>query len=212
MSEKTRKILSTEDRNSIPQDVLVLDEAGTQLLSRQSLSSSNVSLTKSFFAQRALKFLIILCVPNFFFLDTVIREHRVKSLIHITKRGTYKLITGKGIKTVSEFGKKTKQISKVTLGLSDFIYGNFSKKFPKTVDKEQYEIQKLEAIDELLTGLKDDFVEQKLFPASKVAKELGITTNTLINHIQNRQIQGKQINARWYISREAYNKLISLEN
>lgn len=193
----------------IPTESIVLDE-GTELLSRESLNLSNRILTKSFFVQRALKFLVITNVPNFFMIDVVMRLHRVRTLIDVIGRGKYKAITGKGIRLVAEYGMKTKSISSARIPDGSFWHGSFNKSFPKSIDKKEYDCYKLESIGELLESMKDDSVKQKMISTVRVAKELGCKPETVKNMIRRGEVEGKLIGGRHYLTRRSYDKLMTL--
>lgn len=187
---------------------LVMDE-GTELLSRESLSITNRSLAKSFFIQRALNFLVIVNIPNFHMLDGVIRNHRCRTLIELTNRGKYKGITKKGIPIVAKEGLLTKSVLGVKIPYGTFWEGGFRIDFPPMINRKEYEDHKLESIKTALETMQDDIVQQKLLPASKVVGEIvGMDRKTLIRLIKKGEVDGKQIGAKWYITKKAYDKLI----
>lgn len=186
---------------------LLLDE-GTELLSREALNVTNRTLTKSFFIQRALKFFVVICIPNFHMLDPVVRDHRCRTLIEVIGRGKYKAVTGDGIKTISKEGKITKEISRVSLRNGQFWHGYYNKEFPKDISHLEYEKQKFYGIKEALDTMKDDVVTKKLISVTKTCKEIGLKADTLIGFIKKGEVEGKQIGKRWYISRKAYDKLL----
>ena len=206
MSRKQAEIINLKEK--METESLVMDE-GTELLSRESLNLSNRILTKTFFVQRALKFLILVNVPNFFMVDVVLRLHRVRTLIDVVGRGKYKCVTGKGIKLVAEFGQKTKNISSVKLPNGSFWHGTFNKAFPRGIDYNDYEKNKIEAIGHLLERLKDDAVQMKMIAAAKVAREIGCSNETVIRMIKKEEVEGKLIGSKYYITRKAYDKLIT---
>lgn len=187
---------------------LVMDE-NTELLSRESLSMSNRVLTKTFFVQRRLHFLVIMCIPNFFMLDSVVREHRVSTVIYIKQRGDYRAIVGKGIKLVNEYGKKEKNIERVSLPPGTYWDGHFNDNFPKTIDPEEYDKNKKLNIVKLLVDLSNDTDAIKMVPATKVSKEFSFSQDKMIRLIKTNQVSGKQIGGKWYVTKEAYESLIN---
>ena len=189
---------------------LVLDE-GTDLLSRESLSKTNVMLTKTFFIQRALGFLVIVNIPNFFMLDTVVRLHRVRTLIELTGAKEYKAITSKGIKIVAKVGAKEKNVLGVKLPTNWFWYGSFQFKFPNTVDYLEYEKQKLQGIVGTLNELKDNSKLGAFVKSSTAAKKLGVKTNVIVANIKKGKIKGKKIGGTWYIPKEEAEKVFNTE-
>ncbi|GAG75148.1 unnamed protein product [marine sediment metagenome] len=134
---------------------LVLDE-GTELLSRDHQNVTNKVLIKTFFIQRALKFLVLINCPNFHLIDSVVRFHRCRTLIEVTQRAHYKGITGKAIKIISDVGMKTKSISGVKLPIGTFWHGTFKKDFPKTIIRSDYELHKHDGIRRTLKQLQGE--------------------------------------------------------
>ncbi len=57
--------------------------------------------------------------------------------------------------------------------------------------------------------MKDDVVQKKMIAAHKVAKEIGSTTDMIVGLIKKEEIDGKQIASKWYVTRRAYDKLLS---
>lgn len=208
MGEKAEQHVNNQiDYKDIKSESIVMDE-GTELLSKESMNITNRTLTKTFFIQRALKFLVIINIPNFHMLDSVIRFHRVRTLIEIIKRGGYKAITGAGILTVSKEGLPTKQVNSVRLREGQFWHGSYTKKFPNTIDKQEYEKFKMQQIKICIERLKDDVVGAKMVAAVKVSKHIGCSTDTIVRMIKEGKVKGKQIGAKWYITRQAYDKLL----
>lgn len=188
---------------------IILDE-GTELLSRESFNLTNRTLTKSFFIQRALKFCVIICIPNFHMLDSVVKNHRVRTLIEVIARGKYKAITGEGIKLVAKYGKDNKEVNGIKIPNGKFWNGYFNKDFPNTLKYEEYEKHKLSQIKEALSKMKGETIRQKLIPTSKVAKELGVAVDVVTRMIQSGKVRGLMIGNRRYIRYEDYENLPKL--
>ncbi len=205
LSEKARKYRPDKNTES---ESLVLDE-GTELLSRESLNVTNRSLIKTFFVQRTLKFLVIVNIPNFHMLDIAIRMHRVRTLIEVTDRGKYRCITGKGIPIIAKEGQVTKQVSSVKIPNGTFWQGYFRKDFPPMIDRVAYEEHKIESIRDMLETMKDDVIQTKMVSVSKVCKEIGISDDTIIRMIKRQEYDGKQIGSKWYLTRKAYDKMLT---
>ncbi len=208
LSKKVEEYVSNKEK-TIVNETIVLDE-GTELLSRESLNLTNRALAKTFFVQRALKFLVIINIPNFHMLDTIIRNHRVRTLFEITNRGKYKAITGKGIKIVAKEGQNNKEVKGIRLPDGCWWQGYFRKDFPKTINREEYEGHKILAIKDMLDTMKDDVVERKMYSVVKACKEIGCNRMTLINMIKKGEVEGKQVGSKWYLTRKAYDKLITV--
>lgn len=189
-------------------ETLILDE-GTELLSRESLNKSNRILAKSFFVQRVLKFFVIVNIPNFHMLDSVVRMHRVRTLIEVKQRGKYRAHVGAAIKIISEKGAKKKDVLSVRIPSGTFWDGDFRKDFPQMIDSLEYEKHKLKGIDNMITTLKGEGVTAKFIPASQVARELNISQEAARNNVKKGLWSGKQIGARFYVRKDAYNDLIA---
>jgi len=187
---------------------LVLDE-GTELLSRESMKVTNRVLTKTFFIQRALRFLVIVNCPNFFMLDSIIRNHRVRTLIDVIDRGKYKCISYNGIKKVAKEGAISKNVNSVKLRNGHFFHGYFQKEFPKTIDRNLYEKNKMQSIKTVLDSMKDDIIQQKMVAVGRIAKEIGIQKDTIIRMIKRGEVDGKMIANKYYLTRRSYEKLIT---
>jgi len=136
--------------NKKPERMALIMDEGTELLSRESMKKSNVSFLKTFLTQRRLNMFIVICIPNFYFLDASIRQHRVRSLLHIYQRGRYKYFSTKAIPIVADAGAKHKQVLKVKLPDDQFQYGDFRKDIPKSLDWDAYDNWKLSRIVSLL--------------------------------------------------------------
>jgi len=190
-------------------ETVVLDE-GTELLSRETLNATNRVLTKTFFVQRSLKFLVIVNIPNFFMLDGVIRNHRVRTLIEVIGRGKYKCITGKGINIVADKGMRTKDIGCVRIPNGSFWHGSFRVNFPKKIDRKEYEKYKLQSIKDLIEEMKDDVVSKKLLSTAKVAKQIDLSSGTMISMIKRGELEGKQVASKWYLTRKGYDKVMQV--
>jgi len=212
LDKKSKKFLkSMEDGSAMPRvDSLIMDE-GTELLSTETQKITNRILSKSFFVQRALRFLVIINIPNFFFLDSVVRNHRVKTLIDVNSRGLYTCYTGKAIKLIAKYGMKDKNISGVTVPNGTFFQGRFRKDFPLNLDYDMYNKAKIDGIDKLLSQMREDISQIKFFPVAKVAKEMSMSNEKLINMIKSEKIKGKQIGGKWYITKKAYDRLTAIE-
>jgi hypothetical protein len=169
-----------------------------------------MAFLKTFFVQRVLGYLVITDIPNFFMLDNVIRLHRVRTLITITDRGYYKAITGDGIKIVAKEGTLTKNVNGVKIPNGTFWQGSFRKEFPKTINREQYELNKVKSIKGLLQNLNEDLTETKMIQVAKVAKEVGLSPRTIKDKIKKGLIEGKQIGQKYCITKKAYDKLMSV--
>lgn len=149
-------------KKDIEDKTILLDEGGLELFARESMRAGNIALTKIFFVQRFLNVHVIVCIPNFYMLDGVVRDHRVKTLIQIPKRGLYRAITGFGIKQVNILAKKfNKDVMYIPVNDGCYWDGRFDVDFPTTINKDDYESHKLDNIRRVLKGLNYMFDEKK---------------------------------------------------
>lgn len=66
----------------------VFDEAQDGLYSREAMKGNlNILLNKTYMAIRGMRFFTILCLPDFFSLDTYFRKKRIRGLFWVYKRG-----------------------------------------------------------------------------------------------------------------------------
>lgn len=189
-----------------------IDEGGISLFSREAMSQSNKVLAKTFMVQRFLNINTIICIPHYWSLDPFIRNHRINTLIIIKERGKYKAIVGKGIKILNRIGKKDKEkdILAIPVPYGYFWEGTFKKDFPNTISKEEYEKYKFKHIRSFLDEVELDSQAIKLIKVTKIEKEYGIESNLIIQDIQNGIIEGKKIGNQWFISQNAYKKLLNV--
>lgn len=208
-----KKVAKEKEKNIEEKKTIVLDEAALDLFSREAMSLKNRWLSKSFFVQRFLNACVILCIPNFFMLDTVVRQHRVSGLLTITSRGYYKFIGKNGIVVVNrDGGKYSKNLNIIPIPKGHFFNGYFNIPFPKTISKEEYEKYKLDNIKKFLEEAQEESLGIKMVSASKVAKEMGMANSVpIMKMIKAGKIDGKQIGVQWYITKKSYDKLMSVE-
>lgn len=190
--------------------VSVIFDEGTELLSRDTLQVTNKVLVKTFFVQRALRLCVIINIPNFHLLDSVVRHHRVRTLVHITARGKYTCYTGKAIKRIARDGQRTKTVTGIPCPDGTFWQGYFNKDFPHTIDRKEYEEKKHDDIRKFIETMQDDIISRKMYPAAQTAKEIGCTTHHMVNMVKSGEVEGKQIGSKWFITRRAYDKLLSV--
>ena len=189
-----------------------IDEGGISLFSREALSRSNKILAKSFMVQRFLNVHVCICIPHFWSLDTLIRNHRINTLIIIKRRGEYKCVVGKGIKILNRLGAKNKEkdILAIQVPYQYFWEGKFRKAFPKTVDYKEYEKHKFKHIQSFLDDAELVAKQQDMVSLKRIEKEIGVPEEELKLEINNGTIEGRRIGTKWFITRKAYKNLFNL--
>lgn len=116
-------------------DTIWIDEGALFLFSRDSTKGANKILIKFFTICRQLNVHVIICVPNFFILDTYLRDHRVKNLFHIVKnRKNFLMFTRNAIKVLNYHGRLVKDLNRGLYHLSNdqAIKGSWTGDFGST--------------------------------------------------------------------------------
>lgn len=205
-----QKLNSTLKQGEIGK-TLILDEGGNALFSRQTMANTNVILAKTFMAQRLAHTHVIICIPKWWYLDTIIRDDRVDTLIMIKSRGYYKALNKKGISILNRLGKhdKSKPIVAIPLPINTFWEGNFRSTFPDTINYEDYLKLKRDNALKQLEEAQTIASSISMINIDTVSSQVGISVSDLVKAIQEKQIIGKQIGKKWFITKEQYDDLIN---
>lgn len=204
-------------RSAVKGNAVSIDEGGLSLLSREAMTLGNRNMIKIFMTIRRKSLLCVICCPSYQDLDRYIRDHRVSLLINITSRGKYIAIHGSGLKKVNRDIGKTKSISAIQLPDGYFWNGYFNKSFPATVDYDAYLSKKDSHIDDSLAQMEEEASQReksyvpKMIPSTKVARELGLTSEQLRYRIIRNTVSAKKIGNHWFVPKEEYERLISTD-
>jgi len=76
-------------RNSKPGDAILIDEGALIFFSTDSHRKETKEGIKLLTAMREFNLFVVICIPNFWILSRYIREHRVKTISRVVKRGWY---------------------------------------------------------------------------------------------------------------------------
>lgn len=187
-----------------------IDEGGINLFSRESMSTSNRVLAKTFMVQRFLNVHVSINIPHYWSLDSLIRNHRINTLIIVKKRGRYECVVGKGIKILNKLGKKDKdrELWQIPIPYGYFWEGEFRKGFPNTISERKYDNHKFKHIKSFLEDAKIEAESIKMVKIGIIEKEFGLHRDTIIKEIRNNNIEGRKIGNNWFITKKAYDKLI----
>lgn len=71
-------------------EALFLDEGANVLFYRDTATKRRKYIIKFFNVMRFLNYLVIVCAPNFSFIDKAVREHRIKTWLVVENRGVYR--------------------------------------------------------------------------------------------------------------------------
>lgn len=192
-------------------DVFLLDEGNLFLFSRNAMTDGNKDMVVLFALMRQRGVCVIICVPNFFTLDSYVREHRVATLAAICNRGNFKCITvDRSIKTISKEGaKKSRSVFAVRVPYGTFYEAGNNSKFPviNDLNEESYLEEKAETFDEFLEELEHKAMSKdgasEWVPLNEVSKYVPVSKQTLYRMVKNQKIESKQFGGKWFISRSA---------
>lgn len=190
-------------------DVFVLDEGNLFLFSRESMSTDNKFMLKLFALMRQKNLCLIICVPNFFTIDSYVRDHRVNSLINIHRKGSFTNYRDVAIKIISKEGSKHKKIVGIKCPKGEFYSGYHNKFFPRLndVDEESYKAFKGESFDEFLNELEQQFADRdggsKLVSIREAQKIAPASTGTYLNLIKEKKLKARKIGQKWYVDRKS---------
>jgi hypothetical protein len=181
---------------------ILIDEGGTMLFSREAMKRDNIMINKIFMIIRNKNLHIVICIPDFFSLDTYIREHRCNLLLYIPDRGDYKGITRKGIRYMNTIARKNRNIDSIKLMTDTFWHGHFNKDTPSNFNYEEYLKMKDEYCDQILSDALHEETEidslvPKLIPSFKVQKQFNYkdTTKWL------KMLRTNNINPIWFANK-----------
>lgn len=187
---------------------IVIDEGGQLMFSRDAMSATNKILVRTAMLQRKINVTVIICIPNFFLLDTYIRNSRVNLLIQISDRGEYKGILKDGLTKVSADAIKYKNVLTVKLMSTLYWKGSFNTTIPKNFSVENYEEKK----DKYMKLYFKDAMGSKVQDGrgrklSYVARDIGCSVATLRDMVVRGQVKGFKVNKTWYIDKKEIDKL-----
>jgi len=202
-------------RNVKSGDSIMLDEGLMFLFSREAMSGGNKIVMKLFSIMRQLNIHIGIAVPNFFNLDTYVREHRVKTLLHASRTGKYTGFGSKGIQHCNKFARAYKNPLGVTYqnGLTWRGYWNetneYGHKFPviNDIDWKEYKRLKGEHMKEFLNSLEkqinagESVVERLYVGTKEFSLATGLNQETVVRMIKRGVLKGKKMGSKWLIER-----------
>lgn len=186
----------------------ILDEGNMFLFSRESMGEGNRLMLKLFALLRQKNLCIIICVPNFWTLDSYVRDHRVDTLMWVHTKAKYNCYTGKAIKIISKEGHKFKRISGIRVPVNTFWSGYFNKGIPtlNDINHESYKEHKGEHFDEFLEDIVtivEEREKKNTYISLREAKQIvPLHRDTIIKLIKDKKIEGKQVGGKWFVLRK----------
>ena len=198
-----------------PRDSIILDEGLMFMFSREAMTGSNKMITKLFSIMRQKNIHIAIAVPNFFNLDTYVREHRVNTLLHISTVGKYMGLNKRGILYCNDQAKRLKNPSAIRYkeGMSWRGYWNKENKqgdkFPVINDLNHVVYKDLKA--KHMDGFLEEFIsfaeksntpKNKLFVSTKEFSQItGANQDNIGKLLLEGKLKGKKIGSKWFVDR-----------
>lgn len=182
--------------------VIVFDEAGTNLYSREAMTTINRTLTKAFMISGLKNICIILCIPSFFSLDSYVRNHRVDLLIDIPRRGYFKAFSTRRAKRLSIVGAKWKSMNEVKPN----VFGTFTKQWPTKEIEEGYRKKETTYKLDFIKDLKKNI--EGFYTVNKFCQVTGYTMKTLYRWIKEKKITAKRVGKSWFIPKTEATRIV----
>ncbi len=182
-------------------DVIIFDEAGTNLYSREAMSTMNRMLTKAFMVSGLKNVCIILCIPSFFSLDSYIRNHRIDLLFYVPKRGKFKVYSTKRAKIIGIKGAKYKKMEVVKANLK----GWFTKQFPISLE-EAYRQKERKYKFAFIRDVKRNI--EGNYTTNKFAEVTGYSLRQIMRWIDDKKIKAKKYGGRWLIPKHEAERIV----
>ena len=191
-------------------DSIVVDEGAIFLFSKDTMEKTNKKMIKAFTVARAKCINIVIAIPSWWILDTYIRSHRARLLLQIIRRGHYVAFTTQALRWINKEGQREKKVLGIRVKNGTFWNGTCNNVMPPNVSWSQYNQIKGIHMDEFLKEARDDITDatSKFKSASKVAKQLGITSISVKRMIQRGELDGKKIGAQWFVTRQSYKAMM----
>lgn len=183
-------------------DVIIFDEAGTNLYSREAMSSINRMLTKAFMVTGLKNLAIILLIPSFFNLDSYIRNHRVDLLFDIPKRGRFKCFSTRRAKKISILGAKWKNMNVQKPN----VLGTFTKSWPSKQLEDDYRKKEQKYKLSFIKDLKRNI--EGYFTTAKFCQMTGFDLRTLYKWIREKKLRAKRVGKKWFIPKTEADRVV----
>lgn len=197
-------------RNAKKGDCLVLDEGNLFLFSREAMGGGNKLMVKLMALMRQLNIVVLVCIPNYFTIDSYLRDHRLHGVINIPrKRGKFMCYNEKYLKVLSKEGAKYKDISKVRIPYDGWFDCWNSGQFPGNVDEVEYSRLKKEHFDQFLDEF-DDALQAMCKPkasdwvdAPQAEELIPLERKAIVRLAKEGKIEGKQVGKKWVFTKKS---------
>ena len=215
--ERLPGLLEDLMNNEVKGKVIILDEGNMFLFSREAMSGGNKMMVKLLSICRQLNICLIINVPNFFTIDTYIREHRVKSLTMIYRRGYARVYNSKYLKLISVQGSKLKNVLGVKVSYDGWFDTTYSNSFPPLINEANYLKLKNEHMRGFLQDLRDSISDMTkkndggFLAVSEIRGILPVSRHTITKRIETGDWEGKKIGGKWFMKRTELDRILSME-
>jgi len=191
----------------------ILDEGNLFLSSREAMTLGNRFMQKLMAVMRQRNLCVIINVPNFWTVDSYVRNHRTDTLIYVNSRGNFRAYKDIAIPLCSKWGMATKSFNGVKVPSNHVWKGSFNRYLPtiNDISHEQYKNYKADTFTEFLEDLKT-FVEEtdrknNKFVSIREAKGIiPLQDETIIKNIKSGEFKGKKVGGKWFILRKSLEK------
>ena len=187
----------------------ILDEGNLFLFSRDAQSLDNKMMVKLFALMRQRNLCVIINVPNFWTLETYVRDFRVNTLFYLPKdkksRGRFTMFKGTGIKIVSKEGSRQKSFAGIRVADKYKAFGSFNKSYPSIVSRDDYLAHKGGTFDTFLEELEEAASEQggksKFVRVKDFAKVTGKSESAIRELLVAGELKGRKLGSNYLIPR-----------
>jgi len=196
-------------RKATQGQAFILDEGNLFLFSRDAQSLDNKAMVKLFALMRQRNLCVIINVPNFWTLETYVRDFRVNTLFYLPKnkksRGRFTMFKGTGIKIVSKEGAKQKSFAGIKVADKYKAFGSFNKSYPSIVSREDYLAHKGENFETFLEELEEVASEQsgksKFVRVKDFSRVTGKSETAIREMLVKKELKGRKFGATYLIPR-----------
>jgi excisionase family DNA binding protein len=192
-------------------DIFHIDE-GALVLNSADRSSQGQMLDKLSAIMRQFNLCVGICMVDFLQLRRHFRDTRINTLVLVTKRGRYRVLTGKAIDAVrQQIRNKNGNIHAVRYPSGTFWDGYFSKDIPELNDitESSYLEMKHKNAEKFIKELNDmvdevkDVDKGKYISVKEATTILSVSRKTVIKRINEKVIPAKKFGNKWLIERDA---------
>jgi len=189
--------------NSKFPDAVMLDEGAFSFFSRNAMSGDVKKNVQLLTACRKYNLMIIICVPDFFILDKYLREHRVRAVVRVTKRGRFQVFNFKNLQRIEKKKGKIKYPKASFAGSFGKMTGEIWKRYNAKKDRALLESEEVDKKKRRPT--KRDLIEKYLKKDPEVSNRvLASVFDTPLRYIQQiRSETSLTTSPRLSMSREA---------